>query len=720
MSTEQGHFRFDVDAALLFQLGEELVARRSVALAELIKNAYDADASKVSVIFRKVAELAGEIQVSDNGTGMSFDRIRDTWMRIATSDKALHPVSGKFHRPRAGAKGIGRFAARRLARQLLLQSVTYVDPANPTAGREHTTVHFNWDDFTPGKRVQDVPVRFERSHLAEGGATGVTLRLLGVRDAWTEQDLEALHNDLTKLISPAGHVPDPKNPSKDPGFSVEIVSDEFPEAAGTIEERFLRNALAVLHGTVSKAGKPRYRVKFRGRKSLLFSPRESRFPSIGEARFTIHFFVYKTDFFAGLSINVREAQQVGREQGGVHVYMDRFRVPPYGDPGDDWLKLDEEKGRRLSNAPPLEVASFAGHSRRPMLHLPGNNQLFGRVHLSRFRNPSLRQTLNRERLVEDESFEALRRFLRLGINWLTVLYARDIAAKQRRAKPSTPTPIQLLDQARQTLEATATDLSSDARTQVAQAIDLAKASLVASQEEHIGELSMLRVLASTGTMIVVFDHQLLGILEGLRESHRALEQLVKKLSVEDRQQFRSVLAKLDGWIRDARHQGQLLGLLIGRRSRLRRRALAIRPVVSSIGDAFSNYMRTTNIHLENRVPPALRTPPMFECELSAVLINLMTNALKAVRTRPVRRITIEAAREGKGIAIRFSDTGVGANRKAWEDYFKPFVSESEPDSLLGSGTGLGLKRFRRSIRRLRSLHSSQSALEYDHRGPHTR
>jgi len=72
----------------------------------------------------------------------------------------------------------------------------------------------------------------------------------------------------------------------------------------------------------------------------------------------------------------------------------------------------------------------------------------------------------------------------------------------------------------------------------------------------------------------------------------------------------------------------------------------------------------------------------------------MTNALKAVRTRPVRRIAVEAARERTEIAIRVSDTGVGANKKSWEDYFKPFVSESEPDPLLGSGTGLGLKIVR--------------------------
>lgn len=111
----EGEFRFDVDCGLLFQLGEELVSRRSLALAELIKNAYDADATHVIVTFRNVSSPGGEIMVLDNGTGIPFTRIIDTWMRIATTEKERHPASELYRRQRAGAKGIGRFAARNLS-----------------------------------------------------------------------------------------------------------------------------------------------------------------------------------------------------------------------------------------------------------------------------------------------------------------------------------------------------------------------------------------------------------------------------------------------------------------------------------------------------------------------------------------------------------------------------------------------------------------------------
>lgn len=688
-----GLLRFDVDCALLFQLGEQLVAKRYVALAELIKNSYDADATRTSVEFKQVAKAGGEIIISDDGQGMSLDTIRRSWMRIATSEKTQHPLSDRYRRPRAGAKGIGRFAARRLAGTLVLDSVTHIDRARPRLGRERTVVLFRWDDFKPGKLVQEVPVSFRHDAALAEGPTGVTLRLRQVRDAWGAEDIKALRADLIRLISPMPpELRADGGGERDPGFTVELQSEEFPAESGSLSEQFLGSALAVLRGRVDERGVPTYSVKFRGHRRQTYLP-ERRFKKIGRARFEVRFFVYKRDYFGGLLINFRDAQALGREQGGVHIYMDRFRVPPYGGPGDDWLKLDENRAGRLDKTPP-ELRDVAGDIPRPMLALPGNNQVFGRVFLSRFLNPNVHQTLNRERLLENEAFEKLREFVRRGIDWMTVLYARDTTQERESAKHERESPLRLLDRAEEKVEEELSDIEPERRAQIVQAIKLARASLEEEHEEHISELSMLRVLASTGTMIVVFDHQLMGVLEGLRESHRNLQAFIRKVSEADREKFQRVLRRLSGWIEDARHQGELLGLLLGRSARYRRRRLAVRPVVASMAEAFINYMQNAGIDFQNNVPAGVRTPPMFECELSAIVINLMTNALKAVRNQPTRRIGVEAEHHRQGVLLRFKDTGVGAKRSHWSEYFKAFVSESEPDPLLGAGTGLGLKIVR--------------------------
>lgn len=687
-----GELHFDVDSGLLYQLGEELVAKRWVALGELIKNAYDADATKVAVELRNVSQPGGMIVISDNGSGMSFNKIRDCWMRIATTDKADNPISEQYARHRAGAKGIGRFACRRLASRLVLTSRCHAPGAKRRGWMEETIVRFDWEEFKKGKRIQEIAASYERRLVKNLRETGVTLELLDTRDTWSDEDVQTLHSNLLRLISPFPGEPKKRMSSKerDPGFDVEFTAEEFPEYTGKISGHFLRAARAVLKGNITRNGRATYSLKFRGKRTQKFVPKASRFPKVGAARFVVHFFVYRKEYFAGLDINASGARGVGRDEGGVHVYYDHFRVPPYGDPGDDWLNLDEDRARRLTDTS-AELGDLAKQARRPMLLLPGNNQVFGAVYLSRFANDSIRVTLNRERLQENEAFDQLRMFVRLGVNWMTVMHARALAERTEEKKRISKSPLDLLTQARDKVADMAEEVGSEKSAEVLQAIDLAREAIEEEREGHIGELSMLRVLASTGTMIVVFEHELLGILQGLREGHSNLRTYVRRLTQEDRVKFRAVLDRLQGWIEDAEHQGELLGLLLAKGSRQRRRRLAIWPVAESVSQSFSRYMSEASIQFDNKIPKRLRTPPMFECELGAILMNLITNALKAVRRAKERRIAFEASGDQKGISVRCLDTGVGASAQKWEDYFKPFVSESEPDPILGQGTGLGLK-----------------------------
>jgi len=702
----EGTLHFAVDAALLFQLGEELVTKHSVALAELIKNAYDADATRVTITFENIRARGGTITISDNGSGMSFDSIAHEWMRIATSVKTAVPVSARFQRMRTGAKGIGRFAARRLAGQLVMTSVAKA-AEQMRRSREETVVHFKWDEFKPGTQVQDVPIRYRRRELPPSSgksATGTELRLIGVRDAWDEEDFRGLMQNLTRLVAP----PEPRTEDRhvarnghrsryaDPGLDIRIEASDFPAQSGDVREQLLSGALAVLEGRLRSDGQATYVVKFRDvKKALPFAP-ATRFPNVGAARFRIHFFVYKKDYFAGLDLNVRDVAKRGREEGGVHLYVDRFRVAPYGDPGDDWLKLDEDRGRRLVKAP-NDLARYAGGVERPMLLLPGNNQLFGRVLLSRQSNPDVRQTLNREGVIETRAFQELRQFVRKGVDYLTVAYAREYEAKRKGAKEKqgrSDDASSLLSKAREQFIAASAAMPAEQRAQILQAIDLARQTVETQREDFISELSMLRVLASTGIMLTVFEHELLGILNGLRESHRTLATMLQHLRTAERQRFSVELSRLDTWITSARHQGELLGLLIARESRTRRRRLVVRHFVETIASAFASYLRDYGITLTNEVPANLRTPPVFEAELSAILINLLTNAFKAVREQTIRRVAIQGVYRNGAVVLGVSDTGVGAAQDRWEDFFQPFVGESEPDPILGEGTGLGLKIVR--------------------------
>ncbi len=113
-------FTFSVDSALLGELGEKLVSSVHVALTELVKNSYDADATEVSISITTDSDGKSVVTINDNGLGMTIQDIRSYWMKIGTPNKQSSPSSPKYGRPRTGAKGIGRFCCRRLGTKLRL------------------------------------------------------------------------------------------------------------------------------------------------------------------------------------------------------------------------------------------------------------------------------------------------------------------------------------------------------------------------------------------------------------------------------------------------------------------------------------------------------------------------------------------------------------------------------------------------------------------------
>ena len=110
---------FSVDSHLLLELGERLVARKSIALAELVKNSYDADATKVSVTLDNAdSATRGRIVVADDGLGMSRKKILESWLEIGTISKyASEDRKSPGGRVYLGEKGIGRFAVHKLGKR---------------------------------------------------------------------------------------------------------------------------------------------------------------------------------------------------------------------------------------------------------------------------------------------------------------------------------------------------------------------------------------------------------------------------------------------------------------------------------------------------------------------------------------------------------------------------------------------------------------------------
>jgi HSP90 family molecular chaperone len=111
--------KFTVDSALLEELGERLVDKPYIALAELVKNAYDADAGRVTIKFNLGKN---RVVVADDGSGMTFDEFRSFWMCVGSTHKQQQRLSRRLKRLMTGSKGVGRFAVQLLAEELEIQT----------------------------------------------------------------------------------------------------------------------------------------------------------------------------------------------------------------------------------------------------------------------------------------------------------------------------------------------------------------------------------------------------------------------------------------------------------------------------------------------------------------------------------------------------------------------------------------------------------------------
>ena len=233
--------RFDINAAVVFRLGEELITDVVQALVELVKNSYDADATWVKVSIdtrarnkwgRRYSNAMGVIRVQDNGDGMDEVSIRRGWLTIANSPKRKDKASGRVtrrNRTPIGDKGLGRLGVQRLARNV--EIVT-----RPLTEEIEYYVAFSWMDFRDTAHLSEVPLMFEAKAIGSS-KPGTTLILSDLRepDAWqSEGYLRDLQRKLSSMISPFQEARD---------FFVYLEVDGKPLELAEIAQRVRETAL---------------------------------------------------------------------------------------------------------------------------------------------------------------------------------------------------------------------------------------------------------------------------------------------------------------------------------------------------------------------------------------------------------------------------------------------------------------------------------------------
>lgn len=252
---DEGTLSFSIESRVLRELGERLVKQPEVAIVELVKNAYDADATECTVAY----DPPHSVRVLDDGLGMTLKRFIDGWMRIGTSSKESVSFTDRYNRLITGEKGIGRFAVRFLGRALHLESVAY-DPERKISTR--LVADFDWPQFDRNEDLGNVRVPYRLEDTGGSIPTGTTLVITRLRSQVSRLDLQKVRtgsiNVLTPLRSLFRQITDDDDfkqckgeQTPDPGFLLNIKQnheDDAIDVAAAILDGFILRARLHLSG----------------------------------------------------------------------------------------------------------------------------------------------------------------------------------------------------------------------------------------------------------------------------------------------------------------------------------------------------------------------------------------------------------------------------------------------------------------------------------------
>jgi signal transduction histidine kinase len=393
-NTDSGVLQFEASAKLQRLLGRDLLPDEYSAVEELVKNAYDSNATQVIItIVRPSNGDSGVINILDNGEGLTLAKFRLVWMWAGFSEKTAEALPRTGRIP-IGEKGIGRFAADKLGEKLIVFTKT----RNQARALR---VVFDWKRFgNQKKRLSeiDVPYDFVDQPLLGRDASGTVLRIEGLRQAWDDDSLLELRTRLARLLNPFG---------QDQEFRI-VLNTPKPAASGELKPIEIGNAN--FEWVVSRDEDSLVSIKRRRRNQEDGKWGDWEGPDeVADEDENVDFGPIDGHFL--YFINRPKKGDVNGAVPGVGVYRDGLRVEPAGSADADWLGLLAKRAKR------------AGH----MPLVP--SRLFGFVQIGRETNPKLQDATNRRAFIRGPEFEAFARFLKNRLSEL------EVELESRIAKP---------------------------------------------------------------------------------------------------------------------------------------------------------------------------------------------------------------------------------------------------------------------------------------------
>lgn len=678
----------------ILTIGRDLIKDNQAAIIELVKNAYDADATKVDIFFDiDNNKKSITITVKDNGHGMSRDVVINKWLVPSTDDK-LHRKISPNGRILQGRKGVGRYAASILGNDLLLKTI---DKEN-----NKTEIYLEWSNFENTQFLDDVDILVATSETNE--EVGTELIIKGNEEKVNEwifiddrkekntkysDNIDILITQLQKLISPI------KKLEGNDTFSIILHINgikDYTNAIEAIEPVPINNLYDYrLYGytTSNQTIKLEYfNQKSNNLPSENFELDTKNYKDIGKIEFDIR--VYDRDAqdienlinrglkkFDGSYYSHNEARNILNTLNGISVYRNDFRIRPYGEPGYDWLLLDK---RRVDN-PSLRI---------------GSNQVIGYIYIESEEKSHLEEKSARDGLKENEYYNSFKALIIEALKELEVRrynYKRQVDKQKEPKKLSNKIDsLANFDGIKSEIkkQLTTANISSEIQTNLLEVIEKEEHKKTQLVEEINKKIAIYQGQATLGKIINVvlhegrkplnfFKNEIKNVIFWIRELQESYTEetlneiinIVSKFTVNSKALI-ELFSRLDP-------------LAAGRRGD--KKEFVLRKVFDEAFAVYNEDMIKKHIKYKINCEDNIKLYG-WKADFYIILTNLIDNSIYWIckKDTPEKEIIVNVYSYDKSYAIDFIDNGTGID--------KEFIASGiifEPEfSLKTNGTGLGL------------------------------
>ncbi len=703
--------QFTPYARLLTMLGDQLIKNERVALIEIIKNSYDADASWARVTFEDFdaqfqAGANAKIIVEDDGDGMSEETLSEHWASPATPIKKIGKQSNDTTvkgRKIQGEKGIGRFAILKLGKTVNIVS-------RPRDSSTEFTLDLDLspydDDFLeengkPKKlMLSDVKMKFRSARatkIVEDAIRlgkrkrkrpdhGTRITISNLRSDWNEGKVSDVYDDLIRLQSIfLDLVVKERDKRRDArGFEVFIYrGEEYQDHSEwhlkQLTDLISQNTVLRIENGAYDESAQKFQFKLNARDTTLaLSDADlmglrifrDRFGKSGErlrkngtkcGPFTFGFYIF--DF----SKDARGKHQLNGDDKDVlkkhriYLYRDDIRVYPYGDPKDDWLEIDAYRGT-------ISAGQFLS-----------NDQVVGFVNITQRANPQLKDKTNREGLIDTgaatEDFTTL---IKLLLAWI-----RQKPYAQYRKKLEDKGGLDAHRQQRvfSELDAVAEHLEGNTAGQAA----LARARKFYQTERNylVQRAETTEQLAGVGLSVETASHDIMSVMNRALGTLDSLLQQLHAGRNADNEEIERDLTTLRGMLSFIESQLKNIQLLF-KSSKQRRRDVRVTETLEKVHRLFQTTLTKEKIDYQVVSTGSPLVAKTTDAVLLQLFLNLFDNAVYWLETKTGPRhllVTID----GDEQVLIFSDDGPGISEQDAPYIFEPFYSGRGDE-----GRGLGL------------------------------